>query len=134
VLRDKIIQIAAASILEAIYEQDFIKDSYGYRTGKNTHQAIQAIKKELSGKYNHVVEADIKGFFNNIDHEWLIRMLKERINDGAFIGLIKKWLKAGVLDINGEVIHPETGCPQGSVISPDLCGGRWVTDVPNVTT
>ncbi len=120
VLRDKIIQRAAASILEAIYEQDFIKDSYGYRPGKNAHQAIQAIKKELSGKYNHVVEADIKGFFNNIDHEWLIRMLKERINDGAFIGLIKKWLKAGVLDINSEVIHPETGCPQGSVISPIL--------------
>ena len=119
-LRDKIIQRAAASILEAIYEQDFIKDSYGYRPGKNAHQAIQAIKEELSGKYNHVVEADIKGFFNNIDHEWLIRMLKERINDKAFIGLIKKWLKAGVLETNGEVINPENGCPQGSVISPVL--------------
>lgn len=119
-LRDKIIQRAAASILEAIYEQDFINDSYGYRPGKNAHQAIQAIKKELNGKYNHVVEADIKGFFNNINHEWLIRMLRERINDGAFIGLIKKWLKAGVLDTNGEVVHPENGCPQGSVISPIL--------------
>lgn len=119
-LRDKIIQRAAASILEAIYEQDFIKDSYGYRPGKNAHQAIQAIKEELSGKYNHVVEADIKGFFNNIDHEWLVRMLKERIKDGAFIGLIKKWLKAGVLETNGEVINPENGCPQGSVISPIL--------------
>lgn len=119
-LRDKIIQRAAADILEAIYEQDFIKDSYGYRPNKNAHQAIQAIRKELSGKYNHVVEADIKGFFNNINHEWLIKMLEERINDKAFIGLIKKWLKAGVLDTDGKIVNPENGCPQGSVISPIL--------------
>jgi group II intron reverse transcriptase/maturase len=119
-LRDKIIQRAAASILEAIYEQDFIKDSYGYRPGKDAHQAIQAIKKELNGKYNHVVEADIKGFFNNIDHQWLIKMLEERIKDKPFIGLIKKWLKAGVLDTDGKVINPENGCPQGSVIGPVL--------------
>ncbi len=119
-LRDKIVQRAAAEILEAIYEQDFIKDSYGYRPGKNAHQAIQAIKKELSGKHNHVVEADIKGFFNNINHEWLIKMLKERINDNAFIGLIKKWLKAGILDTDSKIINPENGCPQGSVISPIL--------------
>ena len=120
VLRDKIVQRVAASVLEAIYEQDFIKDSYGYRPGKNAHQAIQAIKRELSGKYTHVVEADIKGFFNNISHEWLIRMLKERINDNAFIRLIKKWLKAGVLETDGKVVNPVNGCPQGSVISPIL--------------
>jgi len=119
-LRDKIIQRAAANILEAIYEQDFIEDSYGYRPGKNAHQAIQAIKKELNGKYNHVVEADIKGFFNNISHEWLVKMLKERINDNAFIGLIKKWLKAGVLEVDGKIVNPVNGCPQGSVISPVL--------------
>ena len=64
------------NVMEAIYKQDFIKDSYGYRPGKDAHQAIQAIKKELSDKYSCVVEADIKGFFNNIDHEWLIRMLE----------------------------------------------------------
>lgn len=119
-LRDKIIQRAAADILEAIYEPDFIRDSYGYRPGRNAHQAIQAIKKELSGKYNHVVEADIKGFFNNIDHDWLTRMLKERIDDKAFIGLISKWLKAGILDTDGKVVNPMNGCPQGSVISPVL--------------
>ena len=119
-LRDKIIQRAAADILEAIYEQDFIQDSYGYRRRRNAHQAIQAIKKELSGKYNHVVESDIKGFFNNIDHNWLKRMLKERIDDKAFIGLISKWLKAGILDSDGKVVNPMNGCPQGSVISPVL--------------
>ncbi len=120
VLRDKIVQRAAANILEAIYEQDFIEDSYGYRKGRNAHQAINAIKKELKGKYNHVVEADIKGFFNNISHEWMIRMLEERINDKQFIGLIEKWLKAGVLNSDGTVEEPNKGCPQGSVISPVL--------------
>lgn len=120
VLRDKIIQRSAASILEAIYEQDFIEDSYGYRPGKNAHMAINAIKEEISGKYNYVVEADIKGFFNNIDHDWMIRMLEERIQDKAFIGLIRRWLKAGILEPNGKVDSPEKGCPQGSVISPIL--------------
>lgn len=120
VLRDKIIQRAAANILEAIYEQDFIEDSYGYRKGKNAHQAINAIKKEINGKYNHVVEADIKGFFNNINHEWLVRMLEERIKDKQFIRLIKKWLKAGILNADGSVEKPDRGCPQGSVISPIL--------------
>ncbi|WP_010252825.1 RNA-directed DNA polymerase [Acetivibrio cellulolyticus] len=120
VLRDKIIQRAAANILEAIYEQDFIEDSYGYRKGKNAHQAINAIKEEISGKYNHVVEADIKGFFNNINHEWLVRMLEERIKDKQFIRLIKKWLKAGILNADGSIEKPDRGCPQGSVISPIL--------------
>ncbi|TYQ18133.1 UNVERIFIED_CONTAM: group II intron reverse transcriptase/maturase [Acetivibrio alkalicellulosi] len=120
VLRDKIIQRAAASILEAIYEQDFIEDSYGYRPGKNAHMAINAIKEEISGKYNYVVEADIKGFFNNIIHDWMIRMLEERIKDRSFIGLIRKWLKAGILEPAGKVANPDKGCPQGSVISPIL--------------
>jgi len=120
VLRDKIIQRVAANILEAIYEQNFIEDSYGYRKGKNAHQAINAIKKEISGRYTHVVEADIKGFFNNINHKWLIRMLEERIKDKQFIRLIKKWLKAGILNVDGSVEKPDRGCPQGSVISPIL--------------
>jgi group II intron reverse transcriptase/maturase len=72
------------------------------------------------GKYGYIVEADIKGFFNHMDHDWLLRMLKERINDAPFLQLIQKWLKAGILDTDGEVIHPETGTPQGGVISPVL--------------
>jgi|GEM_PF-2870464 len=64
------------------------------------HQAINAIKKEISGKYNHVVGADIKSFFNNINHEWLVKMLEQRINDKQFIRLIKKWLKEGILHIS----------------------------------
>jgi RNA-directed DNA polymerase len=72
------------------------------------------------GRYNFVVEADIKGFFDNIDHGWMIRMLEERIEDGAFLRLVKKWLKAGVLETDGQVLHPATGTPQGGIISPIL--------------
>jgi RNA-directed DNA polymerase len=120
VLRDKIVQRAVVDILEAIYEEDFVNESYGYRPGRDAHQAIKAIENEIKGKYSYVVEADIKGFFNNIDHEWMLRMLKARIKDSAFLGLITKWLKAGVLEPNGEIINPINGCPQGSVISPIL--------------
>lgn len=76
--------------------------------------------KELIGRYSYIVEADIRSFFDNINHEWLIKMLKERIKDKTFLRLIKKWLKAGILDVDGKVINPQTGCPQGSVISPIL--------------
>lgn len=72
------------------------------------------------GKYNYVVEADIKGFFDNLDHEWLLKMLAERIDDKALLWLISKWLKAGVLDTDGKVLHPVTGTPQGGIVSPIL--------------
>jgi len=119
-LRDKIVQRAVTSILEAIYEQDFQKCSYGYRPGVGAQKAAKDLNNELMGKYGYIVEADIKGFFNNIDHDWLMEALKLRIKDGALLRLIKKWLKAGVLDTDGKVIDPLTGCPQGSVISPML--------------
>jgi group II intron reverse transcriptase/maturase len=97
-LSDKIVQRAAADILKAIYEQDFIEESYGYRPNRSAKTAVKDLMKEIQfGKYNYIVEADIKGFFDNIDHDWLIRMLKQRINDKQFIRLIKKWLKAGII-------------------------------------
>jgi RNA-directed DNA polymerase len=119
-LRDKIVQRAAANILEAIYEQDFLKCSYGYRPGVGAQKAVKDLSKELMGKYNYVVEADIRSFFDKIDHEWLMKMLEIRIKDKTFLKLIKKWLKAGILDTDGKIINPLTGCPQGSVISPIL--------------
>ena len=119
-LRDKIVQRATARILEAIYEQDFLESSYGYRPGKNAQKAASDLTRELIKKYNYVVEADIRGFFDAIDHDWLIKMLELRIKDSALTRLIKKWLKAGVLNTDGQVINPETGCPQGAVISPIL--------------
>ena len=72
------------------------------------------------GRYRWVVEADIKGFFDNIDHDWMMRMLEERIDDKPFLHLIRKWLKAGILDTDGQVVHPVTGTPQGGVVSPVL--------------
>ncbi len=120
-LSDKIVQRAVADILEAIYEQDFIEESYGYRPNKSAKQAVIDLTEELQfGKYNYIVEADIKGFFDNIDHDWLVKMLEERINDKQFIRLIKKWLRAGILEEDGKVIHPLTGTPQGGIISPVL--------------
>jgi RNA-directed DNA polymerase len=120
VLREKIVQRAVASILEAIYEQDFLECSYGYRPRKKAQKAATDLSKELMKGYDYVVEADIRSFFDAIDHDWLIKMLELRIKDSALIRLIKKWLKAGVLNVDGQVINPETGCPQGSAISPIL--------------
>lgn len=120
-IEDKLVQLAVAKILGGIYEQDFLRSSFGYRPGIGPQDAVRKLTIKLQfGRYNYVVEADIKGFFDHIDHEWLIRMLSERIEDTAILRLIKKWLKAGVLDTDGQVIHPETGTPQGGILSPLL--------------
>lgn len=120
-LEDKIVQKAAAMILEAIYEPVFHDSSYGYRPGRGSRDAVSDLTTKLHfGRFGYVVEADIKGFFDNINHDRLLEMLGERINDKAFLGLINKWLKAGILEPEGHVIHPETGTPQGGIISPIL--------------
>lgn len=119
-LEDKLVQLACSRILESIFEADFITQSYGYRRKVGAHHAVKTVRNEaFFGPYKYVVEADIKGFFDNMDHEWIIRMLEQRINDCAFTGLIRKWLKAGILD-DSRVLNPETGSPQGGIISPVL--------------
>jgi RNA-directed DNA polymerase len=116
---DKLLQLAVKRILEAIYEQDFLRCSYGYRPKTGALDAVDKLTVKLQfGRYNFVVEADIKSYFDNIDHEWLIKMLEQRIDDRALMRLIKKWLKAGILDTDGKVIHPVTGTPQGGIVSP----------------
>jgi group II intron reverse transcriptase/maturase len=121
VLEDKLLQMAVTQILLAIFEVNFLPCSYGYRPGISAHDAIKALTDELQyGRHNFVVEADIKGFFDNIQWEWLERMLAERIADGAFLNLIRKWLRAGILEEDGQVIHPQTGTPQGGIVSPVL--------------
>lgn len=121
VVEDKLLQLAVVQILEAIYEQDFLRCSYGYRPKVGALDAVDKLTIKLQfGRYGRVVEADIKGFFDNIDHERLLEMLAERIDDKALLQLIGKWLKAGVLDTNGEVIHPAAGTPQGGIVSPIL--------------
>jgi group II intron reverse transcriptase/maturase len=120
-LEDKLLQCAVTQILLAIYEADFLPCSYGYRPGRGPHDAVRELTDELfKGGHNFVVEADIKGFFDHIRHEKLLEMLERRINDGALLRLIRKWLKAGILEEDGRVIHPMLGTPQGGVISPVL--------------
>jgi group II intron reverse transcriptase/maturase len=121
VLEDKLLQYAVKTILETIYEEDFIENSFGYRPGRSAKEASGELAFRLQfAPVGWVVEADIKGFFDHIDHEWMVRMLEERVHDRALVGLIVKWLKAGVLEDLNTVIHPATGTPQGGVISPIL--------------
>jgi len=121
VVADKLLQLAVAKILEAIYEQDFLPCSFGYRPGTGAHKAIKGLSAILrTGRYRYVVEADIKGFFGNIDHTRLLNMLMQRIDDKPLLKLIRRWLQAGILDIDGQVRHPASGTPQGGVISPIL--------------
>ena len=119
--QDKLLQMAVKRILEAIFEQDFLHCSYGYRPGVGILDAVDNLTVKLQfGKYNYLVEADISGYFDNIDHTWLLKMLAERVDDKSFLWLIEKWLKAGVLEADGKVLHPVTGTPQGGIISPIL--------------
>ena len=109
---DKLLQLAVKRLLEAIYEQDFLACSYGYRPMVGARTAVDELRVKLQfGGYHQLVEADIKGFFDNLSHEWLMRMLTKRIDDEPFLRLIKKWLKAGVLDTDGNVLRPESGTP-----------------------
>ncbi len=121
VLEDKLLQCAVAQILMAIYEADFLPCSYAYRPERGPHNAVRELTDELHwGKHNFVVEADIKGFFDHLQHDPLLALLGRRIQDGALLRLIRKWLKAGILEEDGRVVHPELGTPQGGVVSPVL--------------
>jgi len=120
-LEDKLVQTAVTQILLAIFEIDFLPCSYGYRPGVSAHDAIEALTRELQfGRHNFVYEADIKGFFENIRWDELEGMLEQRIADGALLNLVRKWLRAGILEEDGQIVHPQTGTPQGGIISPVL--------------
>ncbi len=120
-LEDKLVQLACAKILTAIYEEDFLDSSHGYRPERSAKETVSDLTFNLQyGCYGYIVEADIKGFFDNMDHDWLLEMLAVRIDDKAFLRLIRKWLKAGILETDGQVIDPETGSPQGGIVSPGL--------------
>lgn len=120
-LEDKIVQKAVTLILESIYEQDFLDCSYGYRPNRGAVDAAAELNYQLQfGIYTYIVEADIKGFFDHIDHEKLLMLLSNRIDDKAFLHLINKWLKAGILEPENFIIHPESGTPQGGIVSPVL--------------
>ncbi len=119
-LEDKIVQRATVEVLNAIYEIDFLSFSYGFRPGRSQHDALDALYAGvLRGKVNWVLELDIRGFFDAIDHEWLVKFLEHRIADRRVVRLIQKWLNAGVLE-DGKRTRMEAGTPQGGSASPLL--------------
>jgi group II intron reverse transcriptase/maturase len=119
-LEDKIVQKGVALILEAIYEADFLDCSYGFRPGRNCHQAVDAVDKTImQNPINHVIDADIKGFFDNVSHQWMLEFLQVRIVDPSFLLLIRRFLKAGYIDSN-LLVATEQGTPQGGNLSPIL--------------
>jgi RNA-directed DNA polymerase len=119
-LEDKIVQRATVEVLNAIYEQDFLGFSYGFRPGKSAHNALDAVAVGVwSKQVSWVLDADISKFFDTIEHDWLIKFIEHRVADARVVRLIKKWLHAGVLD-DGRLTHSELGTVQGGSISPLL--------------
>ena len=119
-LEDKIVQRATVEVLNAIYEEEFLGFSYGFRPGRSTHDALDALVVGISSrKVNWILDADIRSFFDTVNHEWLIRFVEHRIGDPRIVRLIQKWLKVGTLE-NGVVSASDRGTGQGSVISPLL--------------
>ncbi len=117
-LQDKIVQQAVRVVLECIYEEDFLGFSYGFRPGRSCHRALDALSVGIAKqKVNWILDADIRGFFDNIDHQWLLKFLEHRIADRRLLRLLKKWLRAGVSE-DGEWSPSTVGTPQGAVISP----------------
>jgi group II intron reverse transcriptase/maturase len=120
VLEDKMVQRATVEVLQAIYEEDFLGFSYGFRPGRGTHKALDALSVGIAGrKVSWVLDADIRGFFDAVNHEWLVKFVEHRIGDRRVVRHVKKWLKAGVLE-DGRRIQVEGGTPQGGSISPLL--------------
>ena len=119
-LENKIVERGITWILESIYEQDFLSCSYGFRPKRNSHQALKELNDLIMFQpVNHIVEADIKGFFDNVSHERLMEFIRIRIKDTTLLNLITKFLKAGYID-DGILANPDIGTPQGSILSPIL--------------
>jgi RNA-directed DNA polymerase len=119
-VEDRLVQRAVARVLMSIYEQDFLDCSYGFRPKRKAHDALRSLRSSLiGGKIMHVYEADIRSYFDHINHKWLMKMLEQRISDRSILRLIGKWLKAGVMH-NGVVTINTEGAPQGGSISPVL--------------
>ena len=120
---DKLLQLAVKRILEAIYEPDFQRCSYGYRPKVGARDAVHDLTVKLQfGSYRYVVEADIKGFFDHVDHEWMVRMLQERIDDRALVRLVQKWLN-GVAPFwwTGKDLHDSASISMGHLVSERRC-------------
>jgi RNA-directed DNA polymerase len=119
-IEDKVVQMGMARILEAIYEADFLDCSYGFRQGRSAHQSLRTVDREIMRKpVGWVIDADIRGFFDNVDHEWMKRCIEQRVSDRKFVRYIMRTLKSGVME-GGQRSETEKGTPQGGIISPVL--------------
>ena len=119
-IEDKIVQMGITRILEAMFEPNFLSASHGYRRGRSCHTALAALGKALRARpTNYVVDADIKGFFDNVDHKWMVECLKQRITDRNLLRLIVRFLKSGIME-EGKYFDTEKGTPQGGILSPVL--------------
>ena len=118
-VRDRVVQAAAKVVVEPIFEADFRTSSYGYRPGRNAHDACEALRLAVNGGGNWVMDADIEAYFDRIDHTVLKQLVAKRVNDRRMLELLKQWLRAGVVE-GGRWSPTETGVPQGGVISPLL--------------
>lgn len=119
-LESKIVEKGIAHVLAAIYEEDFLDCSYGFRPGRSCHQALNAVDTTIMNRpVNHVIDADIKGFFDNVSHEWLMEFLQVRIADPSLLLLIRRFLKAGYVE-DGRSVATDAGVPQGGCLSPLL--------------
>ena len=135
-IEDKIVAKAVQLLLEQIYEQDFCQFSYGFRPGLSCHAALRDLRHQLHTiRVRYVIDCDLSAFFDNITHQQLLRILRKRVKDGSILHLIKLWLQAGILE-GKDLVFPEKGSPQGSVISPLLANvylhevlDKWFADV-----
>jgi group II intron reverse transcriptase/maturase len=119
-VEDKLVQLMLKKILEAIFEQDFLECSYGFRPNRSCHEAINRLDKEVMTKpINYIVEVDIEKFFDNVRHYWLLRCIEERVSDPNLLWLIRKFLKAGIIE-EGKRKESRIGTPQGGIVSPVL--------------
>lgn len=116
---DKLVQSCMADVLNAIYETKFYDFSFGYRPGRSPHQAIRYLDNKLMGKTGYVLDADIKGFFDNVDHKWMMKFLEHDIEDKNFLRYVARFLKAGIME-EGKYAETDAGVPQGGSISPVL--------------
>jgi RNA-directed DNA polymerase len=119
VVKDRVIQAAVKLVLEPIFEANFLENSYGFRPGRGCKDAIKAIRKWVTYGYTHVIDADIASYFDRIDHDLLLSIVQRRIRDKWILRLIRRWLKAGILE-EGRTRRPVRGTPQGGVLSPLL--------------
>ena len=118
-VRDRVVQNAIKLVIEPIFEKEFAPTSYGFRPGRGCKDALREVERLLRGGWVHVVDVDIRGYFDNIPHDKLMALIRQRIADGRLLGLIESFLKVGVLE-EGIIIDPVTGSPQGGIISPLL--------------